>query len=45
VAILNGRSVASSEAGVINGIKSWKAHLLSSVERHEAIGGLKFRNK
>jgi hypothetical protein len=29
-----------SETEVENGIKSWKAHLLSSAERQEAIGGL-----
>jgi hypothetical protein len=41
VTILNSRSVSSSEtAGVRNGIKSWKAHLLSPAERQEAIGGL-----
>jgi hypothetical protein len=39
MAILNSRSASSSETGVRNGIKSWKAHLLSSAEGKEAIGG------
>jgi hypothetical protein len=37
--------VSSSETGVRNGIKSWKAYLVSSAELQEAIGGLYFSNK
>jgi hypothetical protein len=43
VTVLNSRSVSSSETEVKNGIKSWKAHaahLLSSAQQQEAIGGL-----
>jgi hypothetical protein len=40
VTILNSHSVSSSEKEVRNGIKSWKAHLFSSAERQEAIGGI-----
>jgi hypothetical protein len=40
VTILDSRSVSSSETEARNGIKSWKAHLLSSAERQEANGGL-----
>jgi hypothetical protein len=28
-----------------NGIKSWDAHMLSSAERQEAVGGFLFSNK
>jgi hypothetical protein len=38
--ILNSRSVSSSKTKVKYGIKSRKAHLLSSPELQEAIGGL-----
>jgi hypothetical protein len=40
--ILNSSSVSSTETETMvrNGIKSWKAHLFSSGERQEAIGGL-----
>jgi hypothetical protein len=40
VTILNKLSVSSSETGVRNGIKRWDAHLLSSDEEQEAVGGL-----
>jgi hypothetical protein len=40
VTILNNRSASSSETEVRHGINSWKAHLFSSAERQEAIGGL-----
>jgi hypothetical protein len=40
VTILNSRSVSSSQTEVRNGIKSWKAQVLSSAERQEAVGGL-----
>jgi hypothetical protein len=40
VTIPNIRFVSSSETEVRNGIKRWKAHLLSSAARQEAIGGL-----
>ncbi len=36
-------SGSGTEVG--NGIKSWKAHVLSLAERQEALGGLWFRNK
>jgi hypothetical protein len=45
VTVLNGHFVSSSETVVRNGIKSWKAHVLSSAERQKAIGGLHFSNK
>jgi hypothetical protein len=39
VKILNGRSVSSTETEVSYGIfKKWKAHVLSSAERLDAIG-------
>jgi hypothetical protein len=37
VTILNSPSLPSSETEVRNGIKSWKARLLLSAERQEAI--------
>jgi hypothetical protein len=41
VTILNGHAVYSSETEVNKrDNKSWKAHVLSSTERKEAIGGL-----
>jgi hypothetical protein len=40
VTILNGPSVSSSETEIRNGIKGWKAHVVSSAQGQEAIGGL-----
>jgi hypothetical protein len=40
VTILNSPSLSSSKTEVRNGIKSWKARLLLSAERQEAMGGL-----
>jgi hypothetical protein len=47
VTILNRRSVTSRETAVRNGIKkkSWIAHLLSSAEQQEAIGGSLIQQK
>jgi hypothetical protein len=39
VTILHSLSVSSRETEVGNEIESWKAHVLSSSERQEAIGG------
>jgi hypothetical protein len=36
---------SSIEKRVRDGMKSWKAHLLSSAEQQEAISGLEFINK
>jgi hypothetical protein len=38
--ILNNRFVPSSETDVRNGMKSWKAPVLSSAQRQEATGAL-----
>jgi hypothetical protein len=35
VTILNSRSASSNETELRNGIRSWKAHLLSQAERQE----------
>jgi hypothetical protein len=45
VKILNSHSVSSGETGVRSRIKSLRAHLISSAERQEDIGGLWFSNK
>jgi hypothetical protein len=45
VSNLNSCYVSRSETEVRNGIKGWKAHLLSSAEQQEAIDGLQFSNK
>jgi hypothetical protein len=46
VTILISCSVSSSETGVKNGLKTWKAHLPLSAEQQKAIYcGLEFSNK
>jgi hypothetical protein len=45
VTFLTGLSVSSSEREVRNGIKGWKARVVSSAERQEVLVGLQFSNK